>query len=96
MRDAATVARCLSSHTSPVPGALITDFHLARADGLAVARYARSRRALMPIFLVAGYPPPLASGSDSLEGPVVVMTKPLDYADLLRRLTGALPPVGAA
>lgn len=89
---AAAIARLTRS---PVPDALITDFHLAHADGLAVGRYGRSRRPSMPIFVVAGYPPPLASGSDSLEGPVVVMTKPLDYADLLRRLTGVLPPVGA-
>ncbi len=72
----------------PVPDALITDYHLPFADGLAVARYARSRRTEMPIVLLTGDPRTLARASASapLEGAVLVITKPLDYADLLRHL----------
>jgi two-component system response regulator MprA len=76
---------------TPVPEGLITELHLPHADGLAVGRYARSRRASMPIFLVTDYPPALLSTSDPTDASVVIMTKPLDYADLLHRLTGALP-----
>lgn len=75
---------------NPVPDALITEFHLPHADGLAVGRYARSRRASIPIFVLTGYPPPLSSTSDPTEESVVVMTKPLDYAELSHRLTAAL------
>lgn len=87
---AAAIARLTRN---PVPDALITDFHLPHADGLAVGRYARSRRACIPIFLVTGCPPPPASAGEPVDVSVVVMAKPLDYPDLLRRLAAALPPV---
>jgi two-component system response regulator MprA len=41
---------------APTPEALVTDFHLPHADGLAVGRYARARRPDMPVFVVTGYP----------------------------------------
>jgi CheY-like chemotaxis protein len=80
---------------NPVPHALVTDFHLPHADGLAVGRYARSRRAAVAIFVVTGYPNSLASAADPLDQPLHVLTKPLDYADLLTRLAGALGHVKA-
>jgi CheY-like chemotaxis protein len=75
---------------NPVPEALVTDFHLPHADGLAVGRYARSRRTAMPIFMVTGHPSSLASAAGPLDEPIELLTKPLDYADLLRRLGKAL------
>lgn len=75
---------------NPVPEALVTDFHLPHADGLAVGRYARSRRAGIPIFVVTGYPHSLESAAGPLDEPIELMTKPLDYADLLRRLARVL------
>ncbi len=89
---AAAIARLTQS---PVPEALVTDFHLPHADGLAVGRYARSRRSAMPIFIVTGYPQSLQNAADPLEHPpIVLLTKPLDYPELLRRLASALgsPP----
>lgn len=75
---------------NPVPEALVTDFFLPHADGLAVSRYARSRRAAMPVFIVTGHPRSLESAAGPLDQPLDLMTKPLDYADLLRRLARAL------
>jgi two-component system response regulator MprA len=75
---------------NPVPDAVVTDFHLPHADGLAIARYARSRRASMALFVVTGYPHSLASAVDPADEPVHVLTKPLDYANLLTRLAAAL------
>lgn len=78
---------------SPIPEALITDFHLPHADGLAVSRYARSRRPALPIFILTGDPEAAARAMESepFGDPVVVLlTKPLDYGDLLRQLTAAL------
>ena len=75
---------------SPVPDALITDFHLAHADGLAVGRYARSRRVAMPIFVVTGDPSSVSRAADPLGEPMVVLTKPVDYAELVARLRGTL------
>jgi CheY-like chemotaxis protein len=74
----------------PVPEVLITDFHLAHADGLAVSRYARSRRAGMPVFMVTSHPQSLESAAQDADAPIEVLTKPLDYAELLRRLGVAL------
>jgi CheY-like chemotaxis protein len=79
----------------PIPEALVTDFHLPHADGLAVGRYARSRRASIPIFVVTGYPQSLETAREPLEQPYELMTKPLDYPDLVRRLTAALAVVRA-
>jgi two-component system response regulator MprA len=80
---------------SPVPDALATDFHLPHADGLAVARYARSRRALMPVFILTSYPQSLTRSVDDLDRPpIILLTKPLDYEGFLRALTTSLgPPV---
>lgn len=76
---------------NPVPDALITDFHLAHADGLAVGRYARSRRAAMPIFVVTGDPGSVARADDPPGEPMVLITKPIDYAELVARLRMAIP-----
>ena len=76
----------------PVPDALLSDYHLPLADGLAVARYARSRRAGMPVVMVTGDPRSLARASASapLAGPYRVITKPLDYAELVLHLGDVL------
>ena len=71
---------------NPVPDALVTDFHLAHADGLAVGRYARSRRAAMPIFVVTGDPRAVARAADPLGEPTMLITKPVDYSDFVVRL----------
>jgi two-component system response regulator MprA len=74
----------------PVPSAIVTDFHLPHADGLAIGRYARSRREGIPIFVVTGYPQSLDHVTGWTGEPIVLMTKPLDYHDLLCRLVATL------
>jgi CheY-like chemotaxis protein len=76
---------------APIPDALITDFHLPQANGLVVGRFARTRRAAIPIFIVTGYPQSLQGATEPEDAPIVVLTKPLNYADLVRRLAKALP-----
>jgi CheY-like chemotaxis protein len=77
---------------NPIPDAVVTDFHMPHADGLAVGRYARSRRPAMTLIVVTGYPSALESAANPLDHPLHVLTKPLDYPDLLARLAGALGP----
>jgi len=72
----------------PAPDVLITELHLPHADGLAVARYARSRRAGMGIYFLTAHPQALAGTSGGVGGPVVLLAKPLDYAELVLRLAG--------
>lgn len=74
----------------PLPDVVITELHLPHADGLAVARYARSRYAEVVIVFLTAYPHALVGTTRSDDEPIVLLTKPLDYAELLVRLA-ALP-----
>jgi CheY-like chemotaxis protein len=92
--DGATAIARLSR--GPIPSVLITDVHLPNADGMAVSRYARSRRNDMPIFVVTGYPELAAQLERDLVPHPIVFTKPLVYADLSAALllVGSQQPAG--
>ncbi len=85
----------------PVPAVLVTDLRMPHADGVAVSRYARSRRPGMPVVVVTGYPLQAEWMEQAFEPPPVVFTKPLSYEELrgeLHRLTAPapkLPPTDA-
>ena len=81
---AAAIARLTRT---PMPSVLVTDLRLGFADGVAVSVFARSRDAEIPIIVVTGYP---HLAVQKLTPPPVVLTKPLDYADL----SAALARVG--
>jgi two-component system response regulator MprA len=74
---------------SPPPDVLVTDLNLPHADGGAVSEYARSRRPLLPIVIMTGYPELAARLDRALSPMPIVLTKPLEYA----RLTDALRDV---
>ncbi len=71
-----------------LPDALVTDLRMPLVDGMAVARYARSRRPEMPVVFVTGYPQLAAAGR--LDPAPAVHTKPVDYRELRRHLCDAL------
>lgn len=85
--DGAAAVRRLSR--DPLPHVLVTDVHLAHADGITVARYARSRRGTMGLFLVTGYPELAHEQLASFTPPPFVLTKPLIY-EHLRLQIGAM------
>ncbi|WP_437709251.1 response regulator [Sorangium sp. So ce448] len=66
----------------PIPDILVTDFRMPHADGIAVARYARSLRPDLPLFFFTGYPDLVARLGRGLEPAAVVHTKPIDYIAL--------------
>ncbi|WP_441292100.1 response regulator [Sorangium sp. KYC3313] len=66
----------------PIPDILVTDFRMPHADGIAVARYARSLRPGLPLFFFTGYPDLVARLGRGLEPAAVVHTKPIDYIAL--------------
>jgi CheY-like chemotaxis protein len=70
----------------PLPDAVISELHLPHADGLAVARYARSRRAETAIVFLTAHPHALERAAAWSGAPIVLLTKPVDYAALLVRL----------
>jgi CheY-like chemotaxis protein len=72
---------------APMPDALVTDLKLPRADGLAVARYAQSRRPRLPVFVITGHPEFMSGNEGAFDPPAIVFTKPIDYAVLSDRLS---------
>ena len=82
---------------APIFDALITDFHVPGADGLVIGTRARASRAGIPIFVVTGDPHSVGA-SLLLEDPIEVVTKPIDYQELVRQLHEAVahytPTVG--
>ncbi len=80
----------------PLPDAVVSELHLPNADGLAVARYARSRRPDTVIVFLTAHPHAAESAAAWTGAPVVLLAKPVDYAALLAGLgaplgTGAQP-----
>ena len=76
--DGAAAIRRLSR--SPAPDVVVTDLMMAPVDGLAVARYARSRRPNLRVFFVTEHPE-LAGGAERALLPEPrIFAKPLDYA----------------
>ncbi len=91
---AAAIARLTRD---PLPDVLITELNLPHADGLAVARYARSRRADVSVILLTAHPRQALEGTTQWTGdPIVLLTKPLDYAELVVRLGALLAASPAA
>ncbi|XXX73789.1 response regulator [Sorangium sp. So ce134] len=80
---------------TPVPDVLVTDFRMPHADGLAVARFARSLRPDLPLFLLTGYTELVARFGRGLEPAAVVHTKPVDYAALSAELRASVEAVSA-
>lgn len=87
---AAAIARL---SRSPLPDALVTDLRMPHADGIAVARYARSRNPRMPIFIVTGYPELLTRLDDLLES-TRIFPKPLAYPEFTAAMRGSLSDTG--
>lgn len=76
---------------APLPDVLITDLKMPYVDGLAVASYARSRAADIPVLVVTGYPE-LVGRLDGAFGPrAQLFSKPLDYGELMSALARLRP-----
>jgi len=90
VRDGAAAIAQLSR--SPLPDTLITELKMRFADGMSVARYARAQRLDLRLVVLTGHPHLFVQGA--IGGPPpLILTKPLDYAQLLAALT--TPLVGA-
>ncbi len=66
----------------PIPDVLITDLRMPHADGVAVARYARSRRPGMPVVFLTVYPELMHGAHQDFVPPAIIHTKPVDYTAL--------------
>lgn len=74
----------------PLPDVLVTDLRIPHADGEAVARYARSLDADMPVLVMTGYPEMAARMEQPMGGDMTILTKPLDYGELVEDIRKAL------
>lgn len=73
---------------TPALGAVVTELTLPRVDGAAVVRFARAQNPRMRVVVLTRHPQ-LVKAAD-LGGPApVVLTKPLDYEQLLQLLRHA-------
>ena len=75
----------------PLPDAILTDYRMPYADGLTVARFGRFQRASLPIMMMTGYPEQMSRAEQTMDPPVVILTKPIEYTELraeLRRRVG--------
>ncbi|WP_437574513.1 response regulator [Sorangium sp. So ce887] len=81
---------------TPVPDILVTDFRMPHADGIAVARFARSLRPDLPLFVLTGYPELVARLGRGLVPEAVVHTKPVDYTALSAELRSSVEAVSSS
>ncbi len=65
---------------------LITDQRMPHADGVAIARFARSLKPTMPVCFVTGYPQLIDKPARQLVPKPEIFTKPLDYVLLSRAI----------
>lgn len=84
VRDGAAAIAHLAR--SPLPDTLITELKVRFADGISVARYARAQRPGLQVVVLTGHPHLLGPGAMG-SPPPLVLTKPLDYAQLLAALS---------
>lgn len=77
---------------APAPDILVTDIWLPLMDGISVARFARSVRPAIPIFLVTGYSQAISRISAHMSPPPIVMTKPVDYMELSSAMRNSVKP----
>jgi two-component system response regulator MprA len=66
---------------APAPDVLVTDVQMPHADGVSVARFARTVCPGLCILVVTAYPEPVDLASSAIIARS--MTKPIDYAVLL-------------
>jgi DNA-binding response OmpR family regulator len=89
VRDGAAALARLAR--SPLPEALVTELNVRFVDGASVARYARAQRPGLRVVVVTGHPNSLQPGALGSGPPPLVLTKPLDYAQLLAALNEQTP-----
>jgi two-component system response regulator MprA len=70
----------------PLPDVLVTEITIPHVDGVAVARYARSRRSDIPVIYVTNHPDLVGRTPWTLSPPPLVLTKPLDYDEFANAL----------
>ncbi len=69
---------------------LLADIRMPGADGLEVARAARSRRPELPILLITGYAADALGARDLIESDVRIFSKPFHLHEIVRQVSHLL------
>jgi two-component system response regulator MprA len=77
---------------APMPDAIVTDLWIPHADGSLVVRRARELRPAMPVVVVSEHPHLVHELARTVPD-LVVLPKPVAYADLLAHLNTSLRSV---
>ena len=80
----------------PRPDVIVLDYMLPHVNGLAVAGYARSRWPRIPIVLLTSYLEALSQLTSTFSPPMVLLSKPLSYADLTQELARSVAVAAVA
>lgn len=70
----------------PCPDVLVVDYRLPRGTGLDVVLAGRARDPTVGVVMVTSYPEVIARLERREGVPTVILSKPLDYAELTREL----------
>ena len=71
----------------PALDVLIVDYMVPHLSGIGIANYARSRQPSLPVIVISSYQEVVSHLRPALAQPVVMLPKPLAYADLIRVLS---------
>lgn len=87
-RDGVSAITHLSKQ--PPPDILITELQVPLSDGVTIARFARAQNSDVQLVVLTRYPNQPLPPTFGLKPPVV-LSKPLDYGNLLAVLRGEVP-----
>jgi len=87
---AASGAEAMEAIEAESPDLVVTDLHMPRIDGVAVARGARAHRPPIPVVLLTAYP--MRGGHSQVQeaGATIHLAKPFANRDLVRAVQRAL------
>jgi DNA-binding response OmpR family regulator len=71
---------------NPVPDVLLADYRLPGADGVAVAKYARTQHPKMRVLMLTSYPEVVLQLFHGDANAPQIVPKPIAYDELTRRL----------
>ena len=88
LRDGLTAIARLEH--GPAFAALLTDFHLPGASGIEICERAAALPEELALFVLTGDPLAVERARDARGLPIEILTKPIDYPDLVARLAATL------
>ena len=87
---ASSGAEAMQAIEAESPDLVVTDLHMSRVDGVAVARCARAHSPLIPVVLLTAYPIRVGRPQVQEAGATIHLAKPFANRDLVQAVQRAL------